>query len=113
MQARHGKRDISTADLSGCISTLFDGLVDIGSPPQQFSLLIDTGSTSLAVAGNNCSTCNGLVTGFYEPGPSATAEGVFTSTLYGDVRHFFCAFFNVCQPIFSPLGLELERHDVQ
>jgi hypothetical protein len=54
--------------------------VQIGS--QQFSLLVDTSSTTLVVAGSGCTSCG--VSPLYTPGPTAVQTGQTASTDYGD-----------------------------
>jgi hypothetical protein len=55
--------------------------VQIGS--QVFHLLVDTGSTSLAVAGVRCTTCSNA-SPVYTPGPTAQPTGQTTKAEYGD-----------------------------
>jgi hypothetical protein len=67
--------------LKGCASSIFYTPVTIG--PQTFNLLIDTGSTTLAVASNQCdSSCAGL-SPTYTPSASAQDQGQGLTSLYG------------------------------
>ncbi|HEX4449852.1 MAG TPA: pepsin-like aspartic protease [Kofleriaceae bacterium] len=49
---------------------------------QKFDVVLDTGSTTLAVAGSTCSNCG--VTPAYSPGSSAADQHSTSSALYGD-----------------------------
>eukprot|EP01089_Gocevia_fonbrunei_P003670 TRINITY_DN1362_c0_g1_i1.p1 TRINITY_DN1362_c0_g1~~TRINITY_DN1362_c0_g1_i1.p1 ORF type:complete len:433 (-),score=78.37 TRINITY_DN1362_c0_g1_i1:17-1315(-) len=52
--------------------------VTIGHPPQEFNLLVDTGSSNTAVPISNCTTCG---TGpFYYPHKSTVAKGITCSS---------------------------------
>src|SRR5262249_27164248 len=66
--------------------TGLDGLsymlaLTVGS--QAFDTIIDTGSTTTAVASTTCSSC-GRVSPLYDPGASGSDEGRSTSSVYGD-----------------------------
>jgi hypothetical protein len=65
--------------LSACIPTVYSVRATIGS--QQLGLVVDTGSTTTAVAGAGCS-CGG-VTPLYTPGPTATDKNQTASSVYG------------------------------
>ena len=49
---------------------------------QAFDVIVDTGSTSLAIAGASCSTCN--VMPAYTPGSSGMDQHTTSSSMYGD-----------------------------
>jgi Eukaryotic aspartyl protease len=49
---------------------------------QKFDVVMDTGSTTLAIASASCSNCG--VTPFYTPGASATDQHTTSSAEYGD-----------------------------
>jgi len=74
----------SAITLTGCQSVDFSAPVTIGA--QTFELLVDTGSSTLAVAGASCSSgCSG-VTPLYNDGAGATGDdtGAAVSSQYGD-----------------------------
>src|SRR6185312_5194407 len=56
--------------------------VQVGS--QAFAMLVDTGSTTTAVAGASCSECAGTVSPLYTPGPSAKDTGDQATATYAD-----------------------------
>jgi hypothetical protein len=65
--------------LASCVPTVYTAAMTIGS--QQFDLIVDTGSTTTAVAGATCS-CGG-VTPVYTPGSTATDTNKTASAMYG------------------------------
>jgi hypothetical protein len=77
--------------LSACANLAYVAPVTIGT--QTFPLLVDTGSSTLGVAGSSCTTC-GTATPLYTPGPSATdqnapaneqfASGAWAGEIYSD-----------------------------
>jgi hypothetical protein len=70
-----------TIPLAGC-DPFYTATVTIGEK-QQFQLAVDTGSTTLAVAGASCSACaEAGVTPLYEPDPPAVDTHHATSSLY-------------------------------
>jgi len=76
------KRAYITSPLSGCASNDFGVTVALGVPPQKFDMILDTGSTTLAVASSACGNCgNGAE---YTPGSSAAKTSGTISTTYGD-----------------------------
>ena len=62
-----------------CLGGVYTATTTIGT--QDFELNIDTGSTSLGVAGSTCSTCG--VTPEYTPGATATDQKQATNAQYG------------------------------
>jgi hypothetical protein len=65
--------------LSACAPTVYTASVSVGG--QAFDMLVDTGSTTLGVAGSACTTCN--VTPKYMPGSSAVDKGTQVTSQYG------------------------------
>jgi hypothetical protein len=82
---------ILAVPLSACSNLAYVAPVTIGA--QTFPLLVDTGSTTLGVAGSSCTTC-GSASPLYTPGPSATdqnapadeqyATGMWAGEIYSD-----------------------------
>lgn len=79
-QAASCSYPVTTAALSGCPDSDYSTPVHIGN--QNFSMLIDTGSTSLAVAAATCSSCG--VSPSYAPSNSAVDLNNTTRASYGD-----------------------------
>ena len=100
-----GADGIVAVPLTGCPILGYGANVTIGS--QQFSLLLDTGSTSLIVASSACGDCVG-VSPVYSPGSGATDEGRMdtspfgTGTVQGEVYRDSVQIAGVPQSI--PLG---------
>ena len=72
-------------DLKTCEDNVFYAEASLGTPPQTFQLLIDTGSADLWVAATNCQSASGAnggcpKTNLYDFEASSTAKG------FGDVR---------------------------
>jgi hypothetical protein len=67
-------------DLTGFQNLLYAAPLTIGG--QTFTVQVDTGSTTAAVAGSNCASC--FVTPAYTPGATAKDTGQTGSTTYGD-----------------------------
>jgi hypothetical protein len=76
---------VATIDLTGCNSAgyLVPVTVGSGSTAQTFSLQLDTGSSSTAIAATGCSSCSG-VTPLFARDATTQAEGQSASTTYGD-----------------------------
>ena len=67
-------------DLKTCDDNVFYAEASLGTPPQTFQLLIDTGSADLWVAATNCQDVQGgnggcPSTNLYDFGASSTAKG--------------------------------------
>ena len=75
-----------TVALAACNPKVYAAGVSVGgSPPLQ--LLLDTGSTTLAVAGAGCASCaDAGASPLYVPGPTAIDEHMDASALYGAVE---------------------------
>jgi hypothetical protein len=72
---------VFTVPLTGCTAATYLASVEIGGS-QTFELAIDTGSTTLGVAADACTSCG--VSPRYRPGPKAIDEHRTVSSLYGD-----------------------------
>jgi hypothetical protein len=73
-----------TVPLAACNPTVYSAGVTIGS--QSFALVLDTGSTTLAVAGAGCASCaDAGASPLYAPGPSAVDQDAAASATYGAV----------------------------
>jgi len=78
---------VSLGPLSGCPRMDFSALVHIGSNPNPFKLIIDTGSTMLAVGGL---ACNCGISPSFSPSPSSSSSSSLVTTMgpitaaYGD-----------------------------
>jgi hypothetical protein len=72
--------NLVTVPLSGCVP-FYTASVTVGSGAQAFSLILDTGSTTLAVASATCADC--MVSPLYTPGASAVNENKTVSSTYG------------------------------
>jgi hypothetical protein len=69
--------------LEACNPAVYTASVTLGGS-QTFQLLLDTGSTTLAVAGANCPSCRDAgASPLYQPGPSATDENMTAAATYG------------------------------
>ena len=66
--------------LYACQSMSYTSLVTIGGT-QTFQMTLDTGSSTMGVASNNCTNCNVLP--YYTPGPTATDENMTSSERFG------------------------------
>ena len=67
-------------DLKTCEDNVFYAEASLGTPPQTFQLLIDTGSADLWVAATNCQSASGAnggcpTTNLYDFEASSTAKG--------------------------------------
>lgn len=68
--------------LTGCAATIFSTPITIGS--QTFAVLVDTGSSSLAVASSQCTACGETpLSPRYSPGPTATQVPGSVQAVYG------------------------------
>jgi Eukaryotic aspartyl protease len=75
-----GGPSVQAVPLSSCVPTVYTAPTTIGGS-EVFQLLLDTGSTSLGVAGKGCS-CGG-VTPVYTPGSSAIDEKQSAQSQFG------------------------------
>ncbi|HLK10367.1 MAG TPA: pepsin-like aspartic protease [Candidatus Binatia bacterium] len=73
---------LTNLPLAGCASAGYTAGVTLGGS-QTFALVIDSGSTTLAVASAQCAQCAGL-SPLYSPGPTAADTGLTTASTYGD-----------------------------
>jgi hypothetical protein len=73
--------DLVTVALSGCVP-FYTASVTIGGGTETFALILDTGSTTLAVASSTCTDCTG-VSPLYTPSTSAVNEHKTVSSTYG------------------------------
>lgn len=72
--------------LEGCLGVHAVELTVGGT--QRFHVVIDTGSTTTAIAGSQCTTCRAAgVAPLYEPGPEAVDQQEQASSLYGTGDH--------------------------
>lgn len=71
---------VVTVPLTGCAIVGYSAQVTLGGS-QTFAMSIDTGSTTTGVAATDCSNCD--VSPEYTPGPTASATGQLTSSVYG------------------------------
>lgn len=72
-QGRSRKRSPGYVPLTNALSnTEFYGTIEIGSPPQPFSVILDTGSADLWVAGSDCTTCDNVP--LFSPSSSSSAS---------------------------------------
>jgi hypothetical protein len=67
-----------TVPLSGCVP-YYTANVTLGAGAESFALVLDTGSTTLAVASSACTDCTG-VSPLYTPGFSAVDENTPASS---------------------------------
>lgn len=77
---------VDSVPLAGCPSNDFVAKLVVGG--QELDLLVDTGSTTMAVASVPCTTCAG-VHARYIPGSTATNQQVAVSATYGDGSGWF------------------------
>jgi hypothetical protein len=72
-----------TIPLTVCNPNVYSAEMTIGGT-QQFQLLLDTGSTTLAVAAIGCTSCvHAGVSGLYQPGPTAADQNTPVTAMYG------------------------------
>jgi len=72
-QTSHALRSLNYLPLTNNGDTVFVGTVSIGTPPQNFVVIYDTGSANLWVPGTSCnSSCNGKH--IYNPAASSTYQ---------------------------------------
>jgi hypothetical protein len=76
-------RSLVTVPLSACDPTVYAAPVTIGS--QTFQLVLDTGSTTLGVAGAGCASCS-AAGALYQPGATATDEHQAADAGYGALQ---------------------------
>jgi cathepsin D len=79
------KRELAQDPLTDEGSQLWIGTISVGTPPVQYTVDFDTGSSDLFLPGKNCnSTCNGHT--LYDPSASSTSKDLGTtfSLSYGD-----------------------------
>ena len=93
---------IGNIALAGCTAFDYWAAVTIGDT-QTFQVLIDTGSSTLAVAASDCSNCTG-VRPTYSPGSSASDQGVTSSAAYGDQTGWEGEVFKDNVSVASPPG---------
>ncbi len=80
--AKHKRQNGGVAMQNNGIDASYSGVVSIGTPPQDFHIILDTGSSDLWVEDSECASCQGTK---YNPGQStsyAAAAGDF-SISYG------------------------------
>ncbi|CED83808.1 Aspartyl protease [Phaffia rhodozyma] len=83
-QAKYGlgaskaKRDSGVSSLQNSgLDASYSASVNIGTPGQSFNLILDTGSSDLWVAGNDCTSgCSGITT--WDPSTSSTFKNLTT-----------------------------------
>ena len=63
----------SDTDLQNFRNLQFFGPITVGTPPQKFNVLLDTGSSNLWISGEGCIGC-GSNTKYYYPGQSSTSK---------------------------------------
>lgn len=71
---------LSALGLNGCVQSDYTAQVTLGG--QSFSMLLDSGSTTTAVATPQCANC--LVTPTYTPGSTAVDQARTAQAAYGD-----------------------------
>lgn len=71
---------VLTVKLSGCSAFSYQAPVAVGS--QSFDLVLDTGSTTLAVASTSCTDCTGI-SPEYKPAETAVDDHATASSIYG------------------------------
>jgi cathepsin D len=79
------KRSLAQEPLTDENSQLWIGTISVGTPPVQYTVDFDTGSSDLFLPGKNCdSTCSGHT--LYDPSASSTSSDVGStfSLSYGD-----------------------------
>jgi hypothetical protein len=75
-----------TVPLSACDPTVYAAPVTIGGS-QTFQLVLDTGSTTLGVAGAGCTSCSAAgASSLYQPGSTATDEHEAADAGYGALQ---------------------------
>jgi hypothetical protein len=71
--------------LTACVPNVYSAEVTLGGS-QDFQLILDTGSTTLAVAALGCASCTAAgVETLYVPGPTAVDHKVAVSAMYGAI----------------------------
>lgn len=79
-QSSMSAKDAHVVPLSGCVNVVFHTAITIGT--QSFSVLVDTGSSTTAIAGSSCTTCGGADP-VYIPGPTAQNQHRVVTAVYG------------------------------
>lgn len=74
------RKQIGTGSLAGCAEIVYSVNVQIGN--QTFELILDTGSSTTAVAAYPCDSC--LTNQKYTPGSTAVDQDATASAVYGD-----------------------------
>jgi hypothetical protein len=76
---------LAAIPLTACVPNVYSADMTIGGS-QDFQLILDTGSTTLAVAALGCATCAAAdVATLYVPGPTAVDEKVTATSMYGAI----------------------------
>jgi hypothetical protein len=76
---------LAAIPLTACVPNVYSADMTIGGS-QDFQLILDTGSTTLAVAALGCATCTAAdVTTLYVPGPTAVDDKVSATSMYGAI----------------------------
>ena len=76
--------------LTSIESVSYTANITVGS--QTFDVIVDTGSTTLGIAGSTCSNCN--VTPAYTPGSTATDQHSTSTAVYGDMSMWMAENFS-------------------
>jgi hypothetical protein len=83
--AEAGAGSLVTIPLTACVPYVFSAEVTLGGS-QDFQLILDTGSTTLAVAALGCATCTSAgVESLYVPGPTAVDQKMAATAMYGAI----------------------------
>ena len=76
---------VPNVSLTGCATSGYVAPLTVGS--QDFAVVVDSGSTTLAMGSTACAGCTGI-SPLYTPGPGATDLGVTASETFGDNSSF-------------------------
>lgn len=94
--------NVQNIPLNGCASGDYTAAITLGDT-QTFNMIMDTGSSTMAVASNTCSNCNDI-TPTYVPGDTAINEHQTATGAYGAASGWTGAVYSDQVSVGAPIG---------